>query len=399
MSRKAKLIALLFLAFPFFCFSQEKENTKTSFIETEYMIGNLIPNQLIKQFPKTTAQQAFAMSLGGRSLDTTKWGRYYNFPESGVMVLFSDLGNDKIFGQMINVLPYVSFNIFNKFPGKSSLKIGAGVSYFNTIFDSINNPINEVIGSHFTWDVKVFLYHQIFQSNKFKLKAGVGFSHESNGHTKLPNLGANSYLFSLAGQFSNKKHDDFKIPVRVKRGNIAPKKYFINAQQGYGFHEQDATEGPLIGRSKPVYSTSIAVGTVFNNHIKLRAGLVYRYYEQFNAHVTENDVEDLSDNPISAASNVILFIGNEFLMSHFAFDVRFGVNLHKPFYQKFNTEKDAGTALRKIFSSRIGMNYYLKNTNKHPKSNFFIGAHINANMAKADFTEFSLGYNYILNKK
>ena len=109
MSRKAKLIGLLFLAFPFFCFSQEEEKTKISFIETEYMIGKLIPNQLIKQFPKTNTQQAFAMSLGGRSLDTTKWGRYYNFPESGVMVLFSDLGNDKIFGQMINVLPYVSF--------------------------------------------------------------------------------------------------------------------------------------------------------------------------------------------------------------------------------------------------------------------------------------------------
>jgi hypothetical protein len=300
---------------------------------------------------------------------------------------------------MINVVPYISLNIFNKFPGKSTLKIGAGVSYFNTIFDSINNPINEVIGSHFTWDVKVFLYHQIFQANKFKLKAGIGFSHESNGHTTLPNLGSNSYLFSLAGQFANKKHDDFRIPTRIKRGNIAPKKYFINAQQGYGFHEQDATEGPETGISKPVYSTSIAVGMVFNNHIKLRAGLVYRFYEQFNAHVTENEIEGLSDNPTSAASNVILFVGNEFLMSHFAFDVRFGVNLYKPFYEKFNTENDPATVLRKIFTSRVGMNYYLKNTNKHPKNNFFIGAHINANMAKADFTEISLGYNYILNNK
>jgi len=362
------------------------------------MIGNLIPNQLIKEFPETSAQQAFAVSLGGRSLDTNKWGKYYNFPESGIMFLYSDFGNDEIFGQMINFVPYLSLNVFNKFPGKSTLKIGAGVSYFNTIFDSINNPINEVIGSNFTWDVKVFLYHQIFQSNKFKLKAGVGFSHESNGHTKLPNLGANSYLFSLSGQFANKKHEDFKVSTRIKRGNVAPKKYFINAQQGYGFHEQDGAEGPMTGRSKPVYSTSFAVGIVFNNHLKLRAGLVYRFYEQFNAHVTENEVEGLSDNPTSAASNVILFVGNEFLMSHFAFDVRFGVNLYKPFYHEFNEETDAGTVLRKIFSSRIGMNLYLKNTNKHPKSNFFIGAHINANMAKADFTEFSIGYNYILNK-
>ena len=397
MSRKAKLIILLLFSFSSYCFGQQNDNTKISFIENEYMIGKLIPNQLIKDFPETKPQQGFVMTFGGKSLDTNKWGRYYNFPESGVSLVFTDFGNDVIFGQMINVLPYVSFNIFNKFPGKSQLKIGAGAAYFNTVFDSITNPINEVISSHFTWDVKVFLYHQLFETSRFKLKAGVGFSHESNGHTKLPNLGANSYMFNLAGQFSNKKYADFITPSRIKRGNIAPKKYFINAQQGYGVHEQDDTEGPMTGRSKPVYSSSIAFGTVFNNHLKLRAGVVYRFYEQFKAHVTENDIEGLSDNPTAAASNAIFFIGNEFLMSHFAFDIRFGVNLYKPFYRQFNKENTAEAVLRKTFSSRIGTNIYLKNTNQHHKNNVFIGAHINANMGKADFSELTIGYTYLLN--
>ena len=96
-------------------------------------------------------------------------------------------------------------------------------------------------------------------------------------------------------------------------------------------------------------------------------------------------------------SNVILFIGNEFLMSHFAFDLRFGINLHKPFYNEFNPGTEIGIQIRKIFSSRVGLNLYLKNTNKLPRHNFFVGAHINANMAKADFTEFSLGYTFSLN--
>ena len=397
MSRKIKLIGFFLLSLPFFCFSQGKEKNKISFIEAEYMVGKLIPNQLIKHFPETSSQQALALNWGGTSLDTNKWGRYYNFPESGLMFVLSDFGNDKIFGQMFNVVPYVSFNVFNRFPGKSKLKLGAGIAYFNTHYDSIQNPINEVIGSHFTWDIKLFLYHQILETNKFKLKAGVGFSHESNGHTVLPNLGANSYLFSLSGQFANKKYTDFEIPTRIKRGNITSKKYFINAQQGYGFHEQDATEGPLTGRSKPVYSTSFAAGLIFNDHIKLRGGLVYRFYEQFNTHLKENDVGGMSENPALSASNVILFVGNEFLMSHFAFDVRFGINLYKPFYREFNEETDVGTDLRKMFSSRVGLNMYLKNTNKHPKNNFFIGAHINANMAKADFTEFSFGYSLLLN--
>ncbi len=396
MSRKIRLIGVFLIGLSSFCYSQKTENNKISFIETEYMIGKIIPNQLIKDFPKTNPQQAFVLNIGGTSLDTNKWGKYYNFPASGLMFVYSDFGNNEIFGYMVNVLPYISLNVFNKFPGKYKLKLGAGISYFNTHFDSIANPINEVIGSHFTWDIKIFLYHQIFQSNKFKLKAGIGFSHESNGHTKLPNLGANSYLFSLSGQFANKKYDDFKLPHRIKGANHSPKKYFINTQQGIGFHEQDPTEGPMTNRKKPVYSSSIAYGTIFNNHIKLRVGLVYRFYEQFNTHLKENTVNGLSDNRNLSASNVILFVGNEFLMSHFAFDVRLGINLHKPFYRKFNQNSDVGTTLRKLFSSRVGLNMYLKNTNKLPAHNFFIGAHINANMAKADFTEFSLGYTFLL---
>lgn len=395
MSRKAKLIALVLISFSFF--SSAQETGKNYFLETEYMIGKIIPNQSIDTFPNTNLQQVFALSIGASNTDTNAWGKYYNFPETGVMFLYSNLGNNAVFGHQLSALPFISLNIFNKFPGITKLKIAAGVSYFSTFFDPITNPTNEIIGSPFTWDIKVSLSQQILQTDKFKLKAGVGFSHESNGHTRLPNLGINSGLLSLSGQFYRKKQTDFTFPKRVKGKNHSPKNYFINAQQGYGFHEQDGAEGPLTGRSKPVYSTSLAYGVIFNNHIKLRAGFVYRFYEQFNTHLKENDIDGLSDNRKWSASNVIVFVGNEFLMGHFGAELRLGVNLHKPFYNEFSNATDIGTKLREIFSSRVGVNLYLKNTNKLPKNNLFIGAHINANMGKADFTEFSLGYSFLLN--
>ena len=74
------------------------------------------------------------------------------------------------------------------------------------------------------------------------------------------------------------------------------------------------------------------------------------------------------------------------------------MNLHKPFYKQFSKGTDIGTKLREFFSSRVGANLYLKNTNKLPKHNLFVGAHINANMGKADFTEFTLGYSFSLKK-
>ena len=50
----------------------------------------------------------------------------------------------------------------------------------------------------------------------------------------------------------------------------------------------------------------------------------------------------------------------------------------------------------KLVATRLGMNLYLFDTNKLPQHNFFVGANINANLGKADFTEFSIGYTYTL---
>ncbi len=88
-------------------------------------------------------------------------------------------------------------------------------------------------------------------------------------------------------------------------------------------------------------------------------------------------------------------------MGHIGIDIMGGLNLYKPFYSEFNTvyEKNTGFRylLKKHLASRMGLNLYVLNTNKLPKHNAFIGAHINANFGQADFTEFSIGYQLNIN--
>ena len=50
-----------------------------------------------------------------------------------------------------------------------------------------------------------------------------------------------------------------------------------------------------------------------------------------------------------------------------------------------------------LIATRVGINLYLINTNTLPKNNLFVGGNINANMAKADFTDFSIGYTHNFN--
>jgi hypothetical protein len=361
------------------------------------MFGKIIPMSTFFVFPSTGYQQVTALNYGFTNNDTTKWGKYYNQAESGFLMLYSNLGNNKVLGHQFSLLPFVSFNVFNNFKTPFKLKMGAGISYFTSRFDSLGNPSNEIVGSQFTWDVKIFLYKSIYKKGGFNLKLGAGFSHESNGHTRLPNLGVNSPMASITGQFYKQKGDNYIIHNRRKRQNITPKKYYLTMEKGIGFHEQDETEGPAMGFLKPVYSSDLSGAIVFNDHIKLRGGFTYRYYQHYYDHIIKNDLDELNDNPELNSSNLSFYLGNEFLMGHMSIDVLLGVNLHKPFYRKMNQGTDIGLTLQKTLLTRIGLNLYLINNLKLPKHNLFVGAHIKANMVKADYTDLTIGYTYRLN--
>jgi hypothetical protein len=373
----------------------QSDSTKQGhYFNPEYMIGKIIPMSNNSVFPKTGFQQVFALSYGFTNNDTTKWGKFYHQPEAGFMFLYSNLGNNDILGHQFGLLPFINFKVFNKLKTPFNLRFAGGASYFTNRFDSISNPTNEVIGAQFTWDVKIFLFKTLYRNNGFCLQMGAGFSHESNGHTRLPNLGINSPMFTLSGKFYDKKEDNYTTFNRVKRGNVSEKHYYFTLRQGIGLHEQDETEGPKMGVLKPVYASSMSGAILFNKHIKLRAGFTYRFYEQFYDHIIDSNVVSLLDNPTQNASNISFFVGNEFLMSHVSIDAELGINLYKPFYRQFNPSTQTGVVLQKTLLTRIGANLYLNNTNKLPKHNVFIGAHIKANMAKADYTEFTLGYTY-----
>lgn len=378
-------------------FAQTKEK-KSFYIQPEYQFGKIIAISSYNDSPpKIGNQNSFALNFGFSDTDTTKWRKYYNQAETGIMLLYSNLGNNKVLGHQIGALSFISFRVFNKLNNPLKLKMGAGISYFTHKFDSVDNFQNELIGASFTWDVKVFLYQSIYKNKNFNLQLGIGFSHESNGHTKLPNLGINSPMISLSGQFYNSEDANYYHPQRRKRANISPKNYFFTIRQGIGIHEQDETEGPKMGIVKPVYSSSVSSSILFNNHIKLRAGFTYRFYQHYYDHIIDSNVVSLINNPKWNASNISFFLGNEFLMGHVSIDAELGFNLHKPFYRTFNPKNDIALVMQKLLLTRIGMNLYMINTHKMPKHNIFLGVHIKANNVKADYTEFTLGYSYKLN--
>lgn len=364
-------------------------------MEAEVLAGKIVPNYSYK-FPPSYPQTGLSLKFGKTNLDTNSWSRYYNFPETGLSFFASNLGNNAIFGNQFNLSPYINFQL-NEKPKPYYLHLNLGLAYFTNYYNEKSNTDNVSVSTPFTWAFQAFLYKTLAQKEKLEYRIGLGYSHASNGHTQIPNFGLNSALASFAVKFKNRTTETH--PAIHKTRGI--KNYFFQVREGIGFHELGATAEPVGGPKKETFTMTISGGITINNHIKIRSGFGYRYYQHFYDYILKNKPQDLRSNPNKNASNIFFFVGNEFLMKHIGLDISAGINIYKPFYPEYNTvyEKNTGIRyfLKRFITSRMGMNLYLNNTNKLPTHNIFAGVHINANFGQADFTEFNIGY--VLNLK
>jgi hypothetical protein len=320
---------------------------------------------------------------------------------TGISLTYTNPGNRSVFGKEYGVRSFFMVKPFKSLSSPFYLKFSLGLSYFTKFYDALENPENKAIGSSLTWNFQAFIYKSWDINDAIRINLGAGYLHDSNGHTQLPNAGLNKAMFSMsATSFFNRKRNVSEKKI-VNREQENRNIYFLNVRNGWGMHELGGTFGPVGGTQEGVYSLALSGGIIFNNHIKVRSGLTYRFYEQYYDFINTQNLPEYSDNPLANASNFNFFIGCEFLIGHFGIDVEGGLNLYKPFYkeyhERFNHKGHLKYVLNKLFSSRLGLKYYLYNTHERLKNNFFIGANINANFGQADFSEINIGYTRLLN--
>jgi hypothetical protein len=381
-------------------YAEEIPPSKVIFMGSALMLGKNIPNY--DSFPDATPRSNIIFDLGILRTDTMRhWVKYYNFPTVGLLFSYSNLGNKDILGNEFSIIPYIIFKTSPN-PRKSfDFKVGLGASYYDHPFHPESNPSNKIIGSDFTWTFQLFLYKKLLIKDRINLMAGFGFIHSSNAHTTIPNYGMNSLMISLATQFSNKRYDpDFAVNFN-KRYIDKTKHYFIQSRLGYGWHELGGTYDPPGGQDYPVTSFGLSGGIIFRRHLKLGLGFNYRFYRSFYEFILHNTSRTgLGNHPKLEASNVVIFTGLEFLIGHVGIDFEFGYNLHKPFYDEFNSRWEFNEGFKywrnRYISSRFGLNFYIISNEKMPKHNVFLGSHINANFGKADFMDISIGYTYLV---
>ncbi|MGL2994609.1 acyloxyacyl hydrolase [Flavobacterium sp. TSSA_36] len=372
-----------------------------------FSIGKTIPS--ISIFPATENQKGFDVSIAKTTFDNHTWAKALHYPKTGLLFSLADFGNTQQVGYGFTLMPYLDFGVLNKCTNRLRFQIGLGASYNNVIYDKVTNPGNFGISTHFTWAFRSFIYYDIIHKKDFSVKIGGGATHFSNGHTRLPNHGLNSFLATVKTDF-NLSRSPLQTSSSSEDHDDSANQYYFSTRLGLG----QKVLARDFNERKNTYTLSLAVGRIKNKTYKYGFGVYYRFYEDYYDYIKESGTvittkfPTLKNNPYHNATALGVFSNFEVLMNHFSIETELGLNLYKPAYKLdwylnnggsstgVYVAKEFGTKakIKQYISSRLGFRYYAITANKAPKHNLFVAANINANLGQADFSELSLGYVY-----
>ena len=395
--------------------AQESNSTTKNnfnFIGVGYTMGQTMPPLSI--YPETKMQQGLDLTLGTTTFENDSWAKLLNYPKTGILLSYADFGNQEKVGYGITVMPFFDFGVLNKVTNRIRFQVGLGGSYNNLIYDKVTHPGNHAISTHFTWAFRSFLYYDLVHRKDFNLKIGGGLTHFSNGHTRWPNLGLNSYLATVKTEFNFTKNT---IPSTENTIDADPSdtQTYYTTRLGLGYKTLFRNYNSL----KNVYTASFGMGRIKNKSFKYGLNFYYRFYEDYYDYIKEEGsivtthFSDLTNNPYQNATAFGIFSNCEILINHFSVEAELGINLYKPAYKlDWYVNNGSYTAtgyiadefgtkakIKQYISSRLGFRYYAITAKKAPKHNVFIAATINSNLGQADFSELSFGYVYCPKRK
>ena len=153
-------------------------------------------------FPDTKLQQQAVLNFGHyHTNNPQEWAQRLKGPKTGLSLGITDFGHRDSLGIALTGLTFIEFTAFNN--ERFKIHTGIGASYFSKKFHPDTNPQNRAVTTDVTWAFRMYLYYQFFSTKKINWRVGLGYSHHSNGHTRLMNQGYNSFLASLSAEIKN----------------------------------------------------------------------------------------------------------------------------------------------------------------------------------------------------
>ncbi|MFO8234622.1 MAG: acyloxyacyl hydrolase [Bacteroidales bacterium] len=317
--RKFVLI-LFFSIFYVLPVTAQKNTNNPSFLAIKPAYGFILPHSKTIKHLASSNPYGFEADYGWFLLEDKDWQRCNCYSKAGISMLYTDFDNPDILGQSYNLILFAEPLLNYRGNWKTSIRMGAGVSYLTKVYDMEHNEENLFFSYPLSYLVHLDFNLTRFLSEGFYMFFYGKYNHISNGGVEQPNKGMNFPMFG-AGMGYTFDEVDFEEKKRVPLEKPVP----VIPYSGVYVTAENAEEE---GRDRV-----IAIGTF----IKAR-----RTISRLNALTA--GFEGIYDPSLytkdTKASNVVknsyysFIAGHAFVFGKFMFSQEWGVYLYAPNYER-----------------------------------------------------------------
>lgn len=213
-----KLIGIICIV----CFFTSNIYGQTNQIETrsigsDFHTGYILPHYDFILGQTQTGINSIDLSFTKRVNGTNQWQKLFNYPEFGLSLFYTTLGNDEVFGREA-ALTY----FFKCYHNKSDRfrvfsRIGIGLGYVTKRFNHNANYLNLAVGSHFNAHINYRIGADVKLYNNLFFSTGLSFDHYSNANTVAPNLGINYVTLFTGVQLKLRSREKFSPDISPQK--------------------------------------------------------------------------------------------------------------------------------------------------------------------------------------
>jgi hypothetical protein len=317
-------------------------------IQADVQHGYILPEYSNMQYLINAPAQGFTLSYVHKTEGKNFWERIYGYPEMGLSMFYSSLGNNEVNGYECAAVPFIRFKIMGNEKLSMFHQMGLGLSYVSKKFDLETNYQNITTGSHINLHFTMRSGIKLRLSNNLTSIGGLSFDHFSNGNTFEPNLGLNTFAVFAGLNYTIKTAKTREIPEIP----ILNKKWTPSISIRFGGKRARA----LVDEYFNTFSATYALSRNFKHWFHMGAGI-----DMFYDASTRAEMEAAQSGPYLPRYDFQtgLHLEQTFVYNAFSFTLQEGVYLGLKYKVKNRPIYTRGL-LKYTFSRHLSASFAMK---------------------------------------